>query len=122
MRSALDLLRDIRGTRRAIVVVGTMRELGGEAATLHQEVARAVLDLGPDAVVAVGDFVAAFKALGDRLSATKFIAGETPDDVGLELKELLAPGDVVLLKASRGVRLERLLSILWPSLVEAEAH
>jgi len=122
VRSALDLLRDLRGTRRAIVVVGTMRELGGEEEALHQEVAREVLDLGPDAVVAVGAFVKAFQSLGDRLSATKFIAGETPEDVAAGLKDLLAPGDVVLLKASRGVRLERLLPIVWPSLAEAEAH
>jgi UDP-N-acetylmuramoyl-tripeptide--D-alanyl-D-alanine ligase len=122
VRSALDLLRDLRGTRRAIVVVGSMRELGTDSDTLHQEAARAVLDLGPDAVVAVGSFVAAFAALGDRLGATRFVGGATPEDVGAELKVLLRPGDVVLLKASRGVRLERLLPMVWPAFAEEEAH
>ena len=122
LRSALDLLRDIRGSRRAIVVVGSMRELGAESETLHLDAARAVLDLGPDAVVAVGSFVAAFAALRDRTSATQFVAGATPEDVGAALKALLKPGDVVLLKASRGVRLERVLSMVWPALAEDEAH
>ena len=122
VRSALDLLRDIRGERRAIVVVGSMRELGAESDALHQDAARAVLDLGPDAVVAVGSFVAAFAALGDRTSATHFVGGATPDDIGAELKALLKPGDVVLLKASRGVRLERVLPMVWPALAEDEAH
>ena len=89
VRSALDLLRDLRGARRAIVVIGTMRELGGEEEALHQEVAREVLDLGPDAVVAVGSFVKAFHSLGDRLSATKFVAGETPEDVAARIRACL---------------------------------
>jgi UDP-N-acetylmuramoyl-tripeptide--D-alanyl-D-alanine ligase len=122
VRSALDLLRDIRGSRRAIVVVGSMLELGAESEALHMDAARAVLDLGPDAVVAVGSFVAAFAALRDRTSATQFVAGATPEDVGAELKALLKPGDVVLLKASRGVRLERVLSMVWPALADDEAH
>lgn len=122
VRSALDLLRDVGGSRRAVVVVGSMRELGADSDALHLDVARAVLDLGPAVVVAVGSFVPAFESLADRLGDTQFIGGATPDEVGPRLKALLAPGDVVLLKASRGVRLERVLPLVWPSLADAEAH
>jgi UDP-N-acetylmuramoyl-tripeptide--D-alanyl-D-alanine ligase len=122
LRAALDLLRDVRGSRRAIVVVGSMRELGPEAAALHLEAAKAVTEIGPDIVAAVGDFAAAFRALGDHAGSIRVIAGDTPESVADELKSLLQPGDVMLLKASRGVRLEKLLPLLWSSQTPAEAH
>jgi UDP-N-acetylmuramoyl-tripeptide--D-alanyl-D-alanine ligase len=122
LRAALDLLRDIRGKRRAIVVVGTMRELGPASAELHQAGARAVLDLGPDVVAAVGDFAAAFAAQGAMPKPTRLVSAETPEAIAPLLRPLIKPGDVVLLKASRGVRLERLLPLLWPSYTPAEAH
>ena len=112
--AALDLVRDLRGARRAVVVVGTMRELGGEAEALHREAARAILALGPEVIVAVGEFAAAFAALGATGNGPRVIAGETPEAVAAELKPLLQKGDIVLLKASRGVQLERLLPLLWP--------
>ncbi|HEY2806944.1 MAG TPA: UDP-N-acetylmuramoyl-tripeptide--D-alanyl-D-alanine ligase [Gemmatimonadales bacterium] len=122
LRAALDLLRDIRGKRRAIVVVGTMRELGDASSALHREAAKQVIDIGPDVVAAVGDFAEAFAVHTEYARATKLLTGENPEDVAAALRPLIKPGDVVLLKASRGVRLERLLPLLWPSLQPAEAH
>jgi UDP-N-acetylmuramoyl-tripeptide--D-alanyl-D-alanine ligase len=121
LRSALDLLRDVRGSRRAIVVVGTMRELGAQSAALHREGAKEVLAVGPDVIAAVGDFAPAFAELGDAAPFT-IVSGETPQAVAPALKPLIKAGDVVLLKASRGVRLETLLPLLFPSLAPAEAH
>ena len=121
LRAALDLLRDMRGTHRAIVVVGTMRELGSGTAVLHHEGAKEVLAVGPDIVAAIGDFAPAFESLGP-IDPITLISGETPAAVAPRLKELLRPGDVVLLKASRGVKLETLLPLLFPSLAPAEAH
>ncbi len=122
LRSALDLLRDMRGTRRAIVVAGTMRELGDATAELHDEGAKAIADLGPDVVAAVGEFQAAFERHRDYARGTTLVAGATPEAIADELRPLVRPGDIILLKASRGVQLERLLPLLWPSLAPAEAH
>jgi UDP-N-acetylmuramoyl-tripeptide--D-alanyl-D-alanine ligase len=110
--AALELLQAIRAGRRAVVVVGSMRELGPDAPRLHEAAAREVLAARPDLIVAVGDFQTAFAATGP--GGARLIAGPTPESVGLELKEELRAGDVMLLKASRGVELERLLPILWP--------
>jgi UDP-N-acetylmuramoyl-tripeptide--D-alanyl-D-alanine ligase len=123
LRAALDLLRDIRGSRRAIVVVGSMRELGPDAEALHREAAKAVVAIGPDVIAAVGDFVKAFKDLGADADPATVVSGDTPADIADALRPLVKAGDVVLLKASRGVRLETLVPLLWPSQSPAaEAH
>jgi UDP-N-acetylmuramyl pentapeptide synthase len=70
-------------------------------------------------VAAVGDFAAAFEALKPRPKAQTLLTGETPEAVAADLKEHLRHGDVVLLKASRAVQLERLIPLLWPSAAPA---
>ena len=122
MTAALDLLQTLRGDRRTVVVVGTMRELGPASGDLHAVIAERILEARPDVVVAVGAFVPAFEALAGRLGPVRLVAGPTPVDVVPRLREELRPGDVALFKASRGVRLEQLFPILWPSLAGGEAH
>ncbi len=122
LQAALDLLGAVRETRRAVVVVGTMRELGESSPGLHRDMAAAVLAAKPDLVVAVGEFAEAFKRGDSQLSTLDLITGPTPESIALELKERLKPGDVVLLKASRGVQLETLIPVLWPDHAPSEAH
>lgn len=127
LRAAVDLLGALRGERRAIAVVGTMRELGSDAERLHREAAEAVLAAKPDLVVAIGEFEKAFQAVERRTSNVKrstveVISGPTPEAVAPALKERLREGDVMLLKASRGVQLEKLIPMLWPDHAAAEAH
>jgi UDP-N-acetylmuramoyl-tripeptide--D-alanyl-D-alanine ligase len=97
-----------RRDRPLAVVVGTMLELGPESARLHAEAAREIVAREPALVAAVGDFVGAFapyrQALGNRL-----IAAPDADALGPRLKTALKGNEIVLLKASRGVALERVL-------------
>ena len=113
--AALDLLADVRAGRRAVVVAGTMRELGEKSRDLHREVAERIVAARPDVVAAVGEFAPAFEAIKATLKDAFLLTGETPEAVAPPLKALLKPGDVVLLKASRGVQLERLIPLLWPA-------
>jgi UDP-N-acetylmuramoyl-tripeptide--D-alanyl-D-alanine ligase len=122
MAAALDLLQAVRGARRTVVVVGTMRELGAASADFHASMAERILDLRPDVVVAVGEFAPAFDALAERLGGTQLVTGAAPGDVSSRLAQALHAGDVSLFKASRGVRLEQLFPILWPSYEGGEAH
>jgi UDP-N-acetylmuramoyl-tripeptide--D-alanyl-D-alanine ligase len=122
LAAALDLLQAVRGSRRAVVVVGTMRELGAASADLHAALAERILELRPDVVAAVGEFAPAFLALAGRTGATRVLTGAAPADVAAGLQAELRPGDVALFKASRGVRLERLFPLLWPSSEGGEAH
>ena len=102
-----DWLARRRG-RPLAVVVGSMLELGAESDKLHAAAAAEIAALGPALVAAVGDFAPAFEpyrqALGDRL----LTAPDAPA-LGPKLRAALRGDEVVLLKASRGVALERVL-------------
>ena len=95
--------------KRRIVVAGEMLELGAEGARLHEACGEAML--GVDVVVGVRglarELVAGAQSVG---VAAEFV--ETPELAGEWLRENLREGDVVLLKASRGVKLERALEVL----------
>ena len=95
--------------KRRIVVAGEMLELGPEGARLQEACGEAMV--GVDVVVGVRglarELVAGAQALGVR---AEFV--ESPELAGEWLRENLREGDVVLLKASRGVRLERALEVL----------
>ena len=110
-RAAMATARSLRRGRRLVFVAGTMRELGAESTALHAEVARDLVDLEPDLLAAVGDFVPALQAyearLGDRL-----ITAADPIALAPALSGRLRGDEVVVLKASRGVALERILPAL----------
>jgi len=97
-----------RRRRPLAVVVGSMLELGAESARLHAAAAAEIAALQPALVAAVGAFVPAFEphraALGPRL-----VTAADADTLGPRLKAALTGNEIVLLKASRGVALERVL-------------
>jgi UDP-N-acetylmuramoyl-tripeptide--D-alanyl-D-alanine ligase len=119
-RAAIEVARQLRGTRRLVFVAGTMLELGADQARLHHEVAEQLVALGPDILAVVGEFVPALAPwaaeLGDRLVT----AADVPA-LGALLAERLRGDELVVLKASRGVALERILpAITGPAAPSAE--
>lgn len=111
--AAETMLRDLAGRPavRRIAVLGEMRELGAASKELHQRVGVAAARAGLDELVAVeGDAKwIAEAAVASGMPRTRAAFAENADAAGSMLVELLAEGDVVLLKGSRGVRLERAL-------------
>ena len=97
-----------RRGRPLAVVVGSMLELGSESARLHAAAAREIVALEPALVAAVGEFVPAFEAHRRALSG-RLIAAPDAESLGPQLKAALRGDEVVLMKASRGVALERVL-------------
>ena len=91
---------------RHIVVAGEMLELGPDADHLHACCGEHMRARGVDVVVAVRGHAAALAAA----AGGEFVA--TPEEAGAWMRENLRPGDAVLLKASRGVRLEKALATL----------
>jgi UDP-N-acetylmuramoyl-tripeptide--D-alanyl-D-alanine ligase len=107
VRAALALLDALPAGRPRIAVLGTMRELGTHEASLHDAVARDALATGIERIVATGAFADAFARVAPDAPHVTRVADAS--DAWPALEALLAPGAVVLLKGSRGVRLERLL-------------
>jgi len=122
MRSSLDYLASVGTGRRTVAVLGDMGELGAASPEYHREVGRRVAELGIDCLIAVGvdaaGYVAAVREEGtcdnccyhfsDRAAAIAAVPG------------LIEPGDVVLVKASRFMKLEELSQALVSALGGSE--
>jgi UDP-N-acetylmuramyl pentapeptide synthase len=91
--------------RTAIAVLGDMLELGDHAATAHHEIGALARELGIG-VVAIGELAAgiAESAGGERATS--------PADAAARALARTHAGDWILLKASRGMRLERVLDAI----------
>jgi UDP-N-acetylmuramoyl-tripeptide--D-alanyl-D-alanine ligase len=106
--AAVDLLAAMPRRGGRVAVLGSMLELGPQSGEIHRDVAADVAARDFDVVVATGEFADAFgphrTALGPRL-----ITAADPLDAWQPLVAALTGSEVVLLKGSRGVALERLL-------------
>ena len=126
VRAALEALASMsratpaRAARRAVAVLGAMRELGDHAAIAHQEIGRIAVRLGVDRLVIVGQgpevtalAEGARAELAGSTTATTVCAmvDDIPEGVEL-LRDEVVPGDVVLVKASRSSGLERIAAAL----------
>ncbi|MEB3333623.1 MAG: UDP-N-acetylmuramoyl-tripeptide--D-alanyl-D-alanine ligase [Cyanobacteriota bacterium] len=113
--AALQLLAECEGGRRW-AVLGTMLELGEQSLELHRQVARRAreLDLDGLVVVAPGPEGEAMEEGARGMARLARVA--TPEAAAAPLLAWVAPGDVVLLKGSRGVALESLLPLLQEGL------
>jgi UDP-N-acetylmuramoyl-tripeptide--D-alanyl-D-alanine ligase len=103
MRSAIDDLVQIAGGRR-VAVLGDMLELGAEELRFHREIGAHAAARGIDVLVTVGPLAAEMVPAFARANAHP--VADAPAAAEL-LARLLAPGDTVLVKGSRGVGLER---------------
>jgi UDP-N-acetylmuramoyl-tripeptide--D-alanyl-D-alanine ligase len=102
MRAALEHLAALANGRRRVAVLGDMAELGSYADQAHQEVARAVQEIGVELLIAVGPQA---RVYGGRSVADA-------DEAIALLRDELKPGDVVLVKGARALGLERVADSL----------
>jgi UDP-N-acetylmuramoyl-tripeptide--D-alanyl-D-alanine ligase len=111
MRAALDDLAATAASRpgsRSVAVLGDMRELGTAGHALHAELGPYADAAGVRVLVTVGDQAA---AIGERFTHEQHRASDAAEAARL-VPTLLEPGDVVLVKGSRGVRLEQVCDVL----------
>jgi UDP-N-acetylmuramoyl-tripeptide--D-alanyl-D-alanine ligase len=108
MRAALDHLADVAAQRkgaRAVAVLGEMAELGPEAVAFHREIGEYAAARGVALVLAIGARGDAYLD-GYGSAGNARAAADVPAAAAI-LRELIEPGDVVLVKGSRSVGLER---------------
>jgi len=111
MRAALDDLAATAGEGRRVAVLGDMLELGPQEARFHAEIGAHAAASGVELLVAVGersrDLADAFTADGREAQVVADAA-----QAAVLVPKLVRAGDVVLVKASRGVGLERVVEAL----------
>lgn len=110
MRASLETAADMRGGRPFVAVVGSMLELGELSSQLHLESAEAILRQNPKLIGATGDFIDAFETLG--VPGDRLVTSRDVEELGSVLRGRLAGSEFVLVKASRGVGLERVIPLL----------
>ncbi len=114
MRAALEVMDQLSGVGRKVLILGDMRELGTEALRCHQAVGRDAGRSTANVVIAGGAYA---RIVADGVVATagatkRIYSFATLESLSEKLGGLIEPGDAILLKASRGVRLEQLLEPL----------
>jgi UDP-N-acetylmuramoyl-tripeptide--D-alanyl-D-alanine ligase len=112
MVAALETLQELPCKGRRVAVLGDMAELGAHSEAAHEEVGRRAAELGVGQLFAVGKMarVMARGARGAGLNRVfEFADVET---AAAAVKQFLKQGDVLLLKASRSTRLERVGELL----------
>jgi UDP-N-acetylmuramoyl-tripeptide--D-alanyl-D-alanine ligase len=121
LRAALDTLAEFAATRR-IAVLGDMRELGEDEVTWHRELGRYAAER-VDRLVCVGDLA---RSYGEEAAENGFPGAAidyltSAEDAARLLDGILREGDVVLVKGSRAVGLDRAVEILRQPRAAGEA-
>lgn len=115
LKRALETVKAASGSARKAAVLGEMLELGGHAERLHRECGEAAADAGLDLLVTVGGAPAA--ALADAavargMAPSRVVHVPASDEAARVAVERMRPGDLVLVKGSRGVRTDAVVERL----------
>lgn len=107
MRAGLSVLKGY-GLRRKIALLGDMLELGDFSAQAHREIGAYAAECA-DVLITVGEF-AETMAAGARESGMQTVYAPSRADAAALLRECARAGDVILVKASRGMRMEEIVA------------
>lgn len=115
MRAAVDLVEQLQGYSRRWLVLGDMLELGEQEAEMHREVGRYITPAKAERVLTfgrLGAYIAegAAQTFGDAAEAVR--AFDTKQALIEWLRARLAPEDLVLVKGSRGTRMEEIVQAI----------
>ena len=110
--AALDIVAAQRGTSRFVVVLGDMLELGTITDEAHREVGRRIAAAAPAHFLGVGRHAALAVEAARAAGVADAKATATFEDTMAELLKRVVPGDLVLVKGSRGLRMERVVDAL----------
>lgn len=104
---ALETLRDVRGARK-IAILGDMLELGEHAITSHKNIGL-ITDSCADILVCVGP-LAKLIAESSKITKDKIFTFNTSNEAKSKIHSLIQSDDVILVKGSQGIRMERIVA------------
>lgn len=107
LKKSLETVAAAKGSARKVAVLGEMLELGAHAARLHAECGRAAAEAGLNLLIAVGGEGAqamAFSARNCGMEQSSIVYLPTSAEAAETAAKKVRPGDLVLVKGSRGIR------------------
>ncbi len=110
--AALETLCDLPLQGRRVAILGDMGELGSHSEAAHAEVGRRAAELGIGQLFTVGKMSVTTARAARDAGLARVIEFADVESAVRAMKKFLKPGDVVLLKASRSARLERITETL----------
>jgi UDP-N-acetylmuramoyl-tripeptide--D-alanyl-D-alanine ligase len=108
MLAALETLKELPCKGRRVAVLGDMAELGAQSEAAHAEVGRKTAELGIGQLFAVGKMAPVMARGAREAGLTRVIEFSDVDSAAAAVKRFARSGDLLLLKASRATRLERI--------------
>ena len=111
LKAAIELFRSYPPKGRKILVLGDMLELGPQANAFHREAGQQIAGYAFDLVLAVGSLAGRFaeEAVVSGFAKEKIKTFPSSIEAGEYLKSQLKPQDTILLKGSRGMKMERVM-------------
>jgi UDP-N-acetylmuramoyl-tripeptide--D-alanyl-D-alanine ligase len=119
VRAALDVLREAPGSGRRWAILGDMLELGGQTDTAHREVGAWVAAVPVAGLLAVGPGMRLTAETARAAGCPEVATFATPEGAAAHALTRLVRGDRVLVKGSRGMRMERAVAALLAGLAPA---
>jgi UDP-N-acetylmuramoyl-tripeptide--D-alanyl-D-alanine ligase len=110
--AALQTLKDLPCKGRRVAVLGDMAELGAHTEAAHLEVGHRAAELGVDQLFTIGRNAAITARAAREAGLMRVLEFQDVEPAADAVKKFLKPGDVLLLKASRSSRLERISELL----------
>jgi UDP-N-acetylmuramoyl-tripeptide--D-alanyl-D-alanine ligase len=112
MMAALHVLKELPGNGRRLAVLGDMAELGAHREAAHAEVGRLAAQLDVGQLFAVGEMAGVMARAAREAGLKRVVEFADVETAAKAMKSFVKTGDVVLLKASRATRLERVTEVL----------
>ena len=111
VKAALETLASLKTGTRTIAVLGDMLELGDTAAGSHHAIGATAAKLGIDLMITVGPLAKhiAAGAVAAGMARDRVLETETTSRAAVLLRDHSRPGDAVLIKGSRGMKMEKIL-------------
>ena len=111
MKAALETLVSLKGSKKAVAALGDMLELGDAGAEAHREIGRMAARLGVDTLITLGPLsqhiIEGAREAG--MARERLFAAGSHSEAAELLRKHSANGDAVLVKGSRGMKMEKIL-------------
>ncbi len=122
MRAACITLRDWQGANKRLLITGDMLELGTHAEQAHIQLGRAAAEVAVDGLLVIGEHAELVirGALAGGLRPSRLAQCDDLEILLTALDCVLEPGDVLLVKGSRGMRMERVVEWLRQKVESSE--